>query len=81
MAEVLYNQGFFFDFFFFFNFFIFLIFLIFFYFFPSPLSVAVDAAAWQFYTSGILTSCGNTIDHSVQVTGYGTAQRYFSKKK
>jgi len=36
----------------------------------GPVSVCVDASSWQTYTGGILTSCGNSIDHCVQLTGY-----------
>jgi len=36
----------------------------------GPVSVCVDASSWQNYQSGILTSCGNSIDHCVQLTGY-----------
>jgi len=37
----------------------------------GPVSVCVDASSWQNYQSGILSSCGNNIDHCVQLTGYG----------
>jgi len=36
----------------------------------GPVSVCVDASSWQTYTGGILTSCGNQVDHCVQLTGY-----------
>jgi len=36
----------------------------------GPVSVCVDASSWQFYNGGILTSCGEDVDHCVQVTGY-----------
>jgi len=36
----------------------------------GPVSVCVDASSWQTYNGGILTSCGNNIDHCVQLTGY-----------
>jgi hypothetical protein len=36
----------------------------------GPLSVCVDASSWQTYTGGILTQCGNNVDHCVQLTGY-----------
>jgi len=37
-----------------------------------PLSVCVDASAWQHYSGGILqpSHCGHGIDHAVQLTGY-----------
>jgi len=42
----------------------------------SPLSICVDAAQWQFYKSGVMTSaqCGGTsLDHCVQIVGYDTS--------
>jgi len=38
----------------------------------GPVSVCVDAAPWQFYNGGVLKTCGSSIDHAVQATGYGT---------
>jgi len=38
----------------------------------GPVSVCVDASSWQTYTGGILSSCGNNIDHCVQLTGYNS---------
>ena len=35
----------------------------------GPLSVCLDASTWSSYTSGIMTSCGNTVDHCVQAVG------------
>merc|ERR1719150_3447579 len=39
----------------------------------GPLSVCVDANSWNSYRGGIMTSCGNSIDHCVQIVGYGTS--------
>jgi len=41
----------------------------------SPLSICVDAAQWQFYSSGVMTpsQCGTSLDHCVQVVGYDTS--------
>jgi len=36
----------------------------------GPVSVCVDASSWQSYTGGVLSSCGNSVDHCVQLTGY-----------
>jgi len=36
----------------------------------GPVSVCVDAESWQYYTSGVLTTCGTSVDHCVQLTGY-----------
>jgi len=39
----------------------------------SVVSVAVDAGAFQFYDSGIITEdCGTDLDHGVTAVGYGT---------
>merc|ERR1739845_128468 len=37
----------------------------------GTLSVCVDANSWNSYRGGIMTSCGNSVDHCVQVVGYG----------
>jgi C1A family cysteine protease len=36
----------------------------------GPLSICVDAASWQFYQGGVITSCGDSIDHCVQLVDY-----------
>jgi len=36
----------------------------------GPVSVCVDASSWSGYGGGVLTSCGNSVDHCVQATGY-----------
>jgi len=36
----------------------------------GPVSVCVDASEWSSYSGGVLTSCGNDVDHCVQLTGY-----------
>jgi hypothetical protein len=39
----------------------------------GPLSICVDAASWQNYQGGIITSdCGNSLDHCVELVGYAT---------
>ncbi|XP_031479066.1 ervatamin-B-like [Nymphaea colorata] len=39
----------------------------------QPISVAVDATMFQFYSQGVLTGpCGNNLDHAVTIVGYGT---------
>jgi len=39
----------------------------------APVSICVDASSWQYYTGGIITKgCGDTLDHCVQITGFGT---------
>jgi len=39
----------------------------------GPLSVCVDANSWNSYRGGVMTSCGNSVDHCVQIVGYGTS--------
>ena len=38
----------------------------------GPVSVGVDATAWQQYSSGVLTDCGDSleVDHGVLIVGY-----------
>jgi C1A family cysteine protease len=36
----------------------------------GPVSVCVDASSWQNYEGGVLSTCGNDVDHCVQATGY-----------
>jgi len=36
----------------------------------GPVSVCVDASAWDLYQGGVLTTCGTDIDHCAEVTGY-----------
>jgi len=38
----------------------------------GPIAVCLDAASWQSYSGGILTSCGNEVDHCAFLTGYGS---------
>jgi cysteine peptidase B len=47
----------------------------------GPVSVCVDASSWQDYQGGVLTSCGNSVDHCVQATGYynyGSSNAYWN---
>merc|ERR1712179_878428 len=37
----------------------------------GPLSVCVDASSWSSYRGGVMTSCGRSVDHCVQLVGYG----------
>jgi C1A family cysteine protease len=38
----------------------------------GPLSVCLDASSWNSYKGGIMTSCGNRVDHCVQAVGVNT---------
>lgn len=39
----------------------------------GPISICIDASSWSYYTGGVLTSCGNQVDHCVQAVGYNSA--------
>ena len=43
----------------------------------GTLSVCVDAARWSSYKSGIVSTCGDEIDHCVQITGVNTEESYW----
>jgi len=39
----------------------------------GPLSICVDAETWQYYQGGVVTTgCGDSLDHCVQIVGWGT---------
>jgi len=38
----------------------------------GPLSICVDASSWQYYQGGVIQSCGQQVDHCVQLTGFST---------
>jgi len=37
------------------------------------IAVCVDANSWNSYRGGIMTSCGQNVDHCVQIVGYGSS--------
>jgi len=39
----------------------------------GPLSVCLDASSWNSYTGGIMSVCGDDVDHCVQAVGVNTA--------
>ena len=43
----------------------------------GPLSICIDASNWSSYTSGILTSCSDHVNHCVQVTGVNSDEGYW----
>jgi C1A family cysteine protease len=43
----------------------------------SPMSICVDAETWSSYTGGVVTSCGSSVDHCVQVVGYNADDSYW----
>lgn len=47
----------------------------------QPISIGVDAGAWQSYRSGVLTKrCGRSLDHSVLLVGYDESGSYWKVK-
>ena len=41
----------------------------------GPLSIAADAAEWQFYIGGVFDlPCGKSLDHGIVIEGYGEAK-------
>jgi len=45
----------------------------------GPLSVCLDASTWNSYSGGIMTSCGNQVDHCVQAVGVDTGANGYWK--
>jgi len=43
----------------------------------GPLSVCMDADSWQTYTGGVMSVCGQSVDHCVQVVGIDTVAGYW----
>jgi len=43
----------------------------------GPPSVCVDASSWSSYSGGVLTSCGDNVDHAVQATGISADGSYY----
>jgi len=39
----------------------------------GPVTIAVDAGVWSNYRSGVLTSCGKSVNHGVTLVGYKTS--------
>lgn len=36
----------------------------------EPLAVAVDASTWSYYSGGVLSNCGKTLNHAALLVGY-----------
>lgn len=48
----------------------------------GPISIAADAAEWQFYISGVFEGpCGTSLDHGILIVGYGTETDMFGTYK
>jgi C1A family cysteine protease len=45
----------------------------------GPLSVCVDASNWNSYTGGIMSVCGQNVDHCVQAVGVDTSSNGYWK--
>ena len=43
----------------------------------GPLSICIDASTWSSYTSGILSTCSDHVNHCVQVTGINPGDGYW----
>jgi C1A family cysteine protease len=43
----------------------------------GPLSICVDANSWSSYTGGIMSTCGQSVDHCVQAVGIDTGAGYW----
>ncbi|KAM3147596.1 hypothetical protein pb186bvf_000403 [Paramecium bursaria] len=44
-----------------------------------PLTVAVDANNWQWYSSGVLSRCGKQLNHAVLLVGYNSDDTWIIK--
>lgn len=43
----------------------------------GTLSVCVDGSTWSSYTGGILSSCGSSVNHCVQIVGVNLEENYW----
>lgn len=43
----------------------------------GPLAIVVDASDWSSYTGGIVTECGTSINHAVQLVGVNEEEGYW----
>eukprot|EP01033_Poteriospumella_lacustris_P019012 gene19012-13718_t len=43
----------------------------------GPLSACVDASSWLSYQSGVMSSCGTTVNHCIQVVGVDVSNGYW----
>jgi len=43
----------------------------------GPLSICVDASDWSTYESGVVSVCGNDVNHCVQLVGVDTVDGYY----
>ena len=40
----------------------------------GPVSVAVDASSWSFYSGGVMSRCGNGLNHGVTLVKYDSTE-------
>lgn len=45
----------------------------------QPVAIGVDAEQWQFYTGGVFSDCGTSLDHGVLAAGYDTSSNWYVK--
>jgi len=45
----------------------------------QPVSIGVDAESWQFYSGGVFSDCGDTLDHGVLAVGYDDSSNLIVK--
>jgi len=45
-----------------------------------PLSVAVEAINWQFYSSGVFNNCRARLDHAVALVGWDATNNFWIVK-
>lgn len=43
----------------------------------GPLSICIDAETWASYTDGVLSTCGDSVDHCVQAVGINSEEDYW----
>lgn len=46
----------------------------------GPVTIGIDASSLQFYTKGILKTCGKSINHGVLLVGYNSVEQYWKVK-
>lgn len=45
----------------------------------QPIAIGVDAEEWQFYSGGVFSDCGTSLDHGVLLVGVKTGQYWIVK--
>ena len=43
----------------------------------GPISACVDSSTWDTYVDGVITDCGNDVDHCVQIVGVNVKESYW----